>query len=85
MNNEQIEFINSLPDSVLIIQFRSMTTRELVAYWNILTMGSKMLQITDKEHERHLKMIDVVLSDRGFKCEKGKTISYRERVIVKKE
>ncbi len=49
---------------------RTMTTRELVAYWNVMQFPG--LVITDGKQERHLVMVDEILTERGVAHQRGK-------------
>jgi hypothetical protein len=56
------------------LQLGSMKTHELVAYWNIIQAGRRMLSddATRAKLGRHLPIVDRLLSDRGVAHEVGK-------------
>lgn len=55
-------------------QLSGMTDREAVAYWNIIQANARMLRVGDDggKHERHLDLMDEILTERGIAHERGK-------------
>lgn len=58
-------------------ELAKMTNAELVAYWNVLQMSGKTIQNNEAKAktERHLPLVDELLSRRGIAHEQGKLIN----------
>lgn len=56
--------------------FEDMPLNELVAYYNILVMGTKCVQVTDDPERlpRHRQMVTQELTKRGCTIEPGKLL-----------
>lgn len=61
-------------------QLNQMATFELVAYWNILQLSSRMLLVTDDPDliPRHRTIVGELLTERNVPHRDGKTISIRK-------
>jgi hypothetical protein len=59
-------------------QLATMTSREAVAYWNVLQFGDRMLRVGDDggKHERHMNLMDELLNERGVPHTRGKRTSW---------
>jgi hypothetical protein len=53
---------------------KMMPLRELVAYWNVLMMGRRMVCVDDGMGERHIQIVDELLTENGIPHEQNKLI-----------
>jgi hypothetical protein len=57
-------------------ELNTMSNRELIAYWNILQMGQKTIQVDDDgQNARHTIIVDELLTERAIPHEHGKLIN----------
>lgn len=57
-------------------QLDKMSDGELVAYWNVLQMGQRMIQDAEAKNktERHLPIVSELLAERNIPHEQGKLL-----------
>lgn len=56
------------------VELDTLTDREMVAYWNVLTMSAKCIGGSGDKNARHADMLRDLLSARGIPFEDGKLI-----------
>lgn len=55
-------------------QLSAMTTKDLSHYWNILTMGTRMVAVRDERKTQHPQIVKSILNSRGVYPEGGKLL-----------
>lgn len=66
--------------AALVDELGAMSTRQCVAYWNVLQMDRIAVGVDVAKRDRHEEALDIVLEQRGIAHEPGRLTTAVERV-----